>query len=50
MIKTEEIADWASFKKTLNVTDSGKVVNADGEIIQDMEVICSEDKFYVEVN
>lgn len=50
LIKTKEIADWASFKKTLNVTDSGKVVNADGEIIQDMEVICSEDKFYVEVN
>ena len=47
-IITEEYVDWASLKKSLNVTDDGKVISADGEVFDVMAATQEPDKFYVQ--
>lgn len=48
-IKVEESVRWSDYKKTLNVTDDGKVVSANGEVIPDMTYTEGEPTFYVKV-
>ena len=48
-IKVEESVRWGDYKKTLNVTDDGKVVSANGEVIPDMTYTEGEPTFYVKV-
>lgn len=45
-IETVEKPKWAEYKKTLTITDDGKVVNANGELI-DLETIDEPGKFDV---
>ena len=46
-IVTNEYVDWASFKKSLTITDDNKVVTKDGEILEELTVKVEPDKFYV---
>ena len=48
-IKVEESVRWGDYKKTLNVTDDGKVVSANGEVIPDMTYTEGEPTFYAKV-
>lgn len=44
--KTEETVAWADLKKSLTVTENGKVVTADGEIVEGMTVSVGAPTFY----
>ena len=48
-VKVEESVRWGDYKKTLNVTEDGKIVSANGEIIPWMTCTQGEPVFYVEV-
>lgn len=48
-IKVEESVRWGDYKKTLHVTEDGKVVSANGEVIPDMTYTEGEPSFYVKV-
>ena len=48
-IKVEESVRWGDYKKTLNVTEDGKVVSANGEVISGMTYTEGEPTFYVKV-
>ena len=48
-VKVEESVRWGDYKKTLNVTEDGKVVSANGEVIPDMTCTQGDPSFYVEV-
>lgn len=45
-VKKEETVAWAELKKALTVTDNGKVVTADGEIVEGMTVTIGAPTFY----
>ena len=45
--KTIRTVDWLNLKKTLHFTPDGKVVNSDGEFIDNMHVEFQPDEFYV---
>ena len=48
-IERKESVRWGDYKKTLQVTDSGRVVTADGVPIPGMTCTQGEPSFYVEV-
>lgn len=48
-IERKESVRWGDYKKTLQVTDSGRVVTADGVPIPGMTCTQGEPNFYVEV-
>lgn len=48
-IERKESVRWGDYKKTLQVTESGRVVTADGVPIPGMVATKSEPSFYVEV-
>ena len=48
-IERKESVRWGDYKKTLQVTESGRVVTADGVPIPGMLATKSEPSFYVEV-
>ena len=39
--------DWLRFKASLNVTDKGEVVTAEGEILPELTARIEPDRFYV---
>ena len=45
----KEYADWYKLKKSLIVTDEGKVVTSDGEVLPELAAKVEPDKFYVKV-
>ena len=47
-VVVKESVDWAGLKKSLNVTEDGKVVSSDGELLEAMIAIQEPDKFYVQ--
>lgn len=47
-VKVKEAVDWAGFKKICTVTDDGRLVTEDGDIVPSVTVLTSE-KFSVEV-
>lgn len=49
-IETKESVKWADFKRRLQVTDSGKVVTNDGEIVEGMTGVTAEPTFYTKVS
>ena len=48
-VRTKEVStvDWTQFKKSLNVTDEGKVITAEGEILPELTARIEPDRFYV---
>jgi hypothetical protein len=46
-LKVKESVDWAAFKKSIHVTDSGDVVTAAGEVVPGMTAEKGEPTFYV---
>lgn len=48
-VKVEESVRWGDYKATLNVTEDGKVVSANGEVISGMTYTEGEPSFYVKV-
>ena len=48
-VERKESVRWGDYKKTLQVTESGRVVTADGVPIPGMVATKSEPSFYVEV-
>ena len=47
-VVVKESVDWASLKKSLNITEDGKVISSDGELLEAMIAIQEPDKFYVQ--
>ena len=48
-VKVEESVRWGDYKATLNVTEDGKVMSANGEVISGMTYTEGEPSFYVKV-
>ena len=48
-VLTKEYANWYKLKKSLKVTDEGKVVTSDGEVLPELSAKVEPDKFYVKV-
>ena len=48
-VVTKEVtyADWKKFKQSLNVTEEGKVITAEGEVLPELTARVEPDKFYV---
>ena len=48
-VTTKEVTytDWLRLKKSLNVTEEGKVITAEGEILPELTARVEPDKFYV---
>ena len=47
-VVVKESVDWAGLKKSLNITEDGKVISPDVELLEAMTATQEPDKFYVQ--